>query len=89
MERLLRVEEVKEIYEMKGAGASIRGIDRELDISRNTVRRYLHTPGAMVTKPRRRRASKLDPCTEYIDWRTARCYGGNYGDWATGEGTPS
>ena len=30
---------MKEIYEMKGAGRSIRGIAQELDVSRNTVRR--------------------------------------------------
>lgn len=32
---------MKEIYEMKGAGRSIREIARELDVSRNTVRRDL------------------------------------------------
>ena len=31
---------MKEIYEMKGAGRSIRGIAQELDVSRNTVRWY-------------------------------------------------
>ena len=29
---------MKEIYEMKGAGRSIRGIAQELDVSRNRVR---------------------------------------------------
>ena len=58
---------MKEIYEMKGAGNSIRGIAREPDISRYTVRRYLNTPEAMVAKPRRRSVSKLDSFTEYID----------------------
>ncbi|TGG90283.1 MAG: HTH domain-containing protein, partial [Aphanocapsa feldmannii 277cV] len=38
---------MKEIYELKGAGCSIREIARELDISRNTVRRYLKSPEAM------------------------------------------
>ena len=66
-DRLLKVGDVKEIYEMKGAGNSIRGIARGLDISRNTVRRYLNTPEAIVAKPRRRRVSKLDSFTEYID----------------------
>ena len=66
---MLKVGDVKEIYEMKGAGSSIRGISRKLDISRNAVRRYLNTPEAVVVKPTRRRASKLDPFTEYIDRR--------------------
>ena len=44
---MLTVGMMKEIYEMKGAGHSIRDIARELDISRNTVRRYLKSPEAM------------------------------------------
>ena len=60
---------MKEIYELKGAGCSIREIARELDISRNTVRRYLKSPEAMRPKPRRRRPSKLDEYTDYIDHR--------------------
>ena len=58
---------MKEIYELKGAGCSIREIARELDVSRNTVRRYLKTPEAMRPQPRKRRASRLDPYTEYVD----------------------
>ena len=68
---LLTVGMMKEIYEMKGAGRSIREIARELDISRNTVRRYLKSPEAMRPKPRPPRGSKLDPYTEYIDHRMA------------------
>ena len=60
---------MKEIYEMKGPGCSIRDIARELDIARNTVRRYLKDPEAVMPKPRRRRASKLDPFIEYMDRR--------------------
>ena len=56
---------------MKGAGHSIREIARELDISRNTVRRYLKSPEAMRLKPRPPRRSELDPYTEYIDHRMA------------------
>ena len=56
---------------MKGAGRSIREIARELDISRNTVRRYLKSPEAMRPKPRPPRGSKLDLYTEYIDHRMA------------------
>ena len=60
---------MKEIYEMKWAGRSIRGIAEDLGIARNTVRRYLKSPEAMRPKPRQRRASKLDPYTEYVDRR--------------------
>ena len=58
---MLKVGEVKEIYEMKEAGRSIRGIAGELGIARNTVRRYLKSPEAISAKPRPQRASKLDP----------------------------
>ena len=62
---------------MKGAGRSIRGIAGELGIARDTVRRYppptrgqaLKSPEAMRPRPRPRRASKLDPYTEYVDRR--------------------
>ena len=60
---------MKEIYELKGAGCSIRGIANGLGIARNTVRRYLNTPEAMRPKPRPLRGSKLDPYMEYIDRR--------------------
>ena len=60
---------MKEIYEMKGAGRSIRGIAGELGIARNTVRRYLKSPEAMRPKPRPSRGSKLDAYTEYVDRR--------------------
>ena len=66
---MLKVGEVKEIYEMKGAGRSVRGIAGELGIARNTVRRYLRSPAAIRAKPRPQRASKLDPYTGYIDHR--------------------
>ena len=68
-DELLKVGEVKEIYEMKGAGRSIRGIAGELGIARNTVRRYLKSPEAVRAKPRPQRASKLDPYPGYIDSR--------------------
>ena len=66
---MLKVGEVKEIYELKGAGRRIREIARELDVSRNTVRRYLKSPEALRPKPRPMRGSKLDPYTEHIDRR--------------------
>ena len=60
---------MKEPYEMKGQGRSIRGIATELRISRNSVRKYLRSPGVPKEKRRRRRGLKLDPYTEYIDGR--------------------
>ena len=62
---------MKEVHEMKGAGRSVRGIARELDVSRNTVRRYLKSAAAMRPRPRPPRGSKLDPCAEHIDRRMA------------------
>ena len=60
---------MKEIYELKSAGCSIREVAREVQVSRNTVRKYLKSPEAMRPKPRKRRASRLDPYTEHIDRR--------------------
>ena len=62
---------MKEIYEMKGAGRSIRGIAGELGIARNTVRRYLKLPEAMRPKARPSRGSKVDAYTEYVDRRVS------------------
>ena len=45
------------------------GIDDDLGVARNTVRRYLKSPEAMRPKLRARRASKLDAYTEYVDRR--------------------
>lgn len=61
----------EELCELKGKGRSIRGIARELGVSRNSVRKYLRTPGVPKEKPRRRRESKLDPYTDHIDRRLA------------------
>ena len=57
---MLRGGTVRELYEMKGQGRSIRGIARELRISRNSVRKYLRSPGVPKEKRRRHRGSKLD-----------------------------
>ena len=61
--------QAKEIYEMKGAGCSMRGDRRELGIARNTVRRYLNSPDALRPKPRPRRSSKPDPSAGCVDRR--------------------
>ena len=51
MERLIKVGDVKEIYEKKGSGCSIRGIADDLGIARYTVRRYLRAREAMRPRP--------------------------------------
>ena len=60
---------MKELYELKGEGHSIRGIARELGISRNTVRKYVRSPEVPRAGQRSQRGSKLDPYKEYIDGR--------------------
>ena len=69
---MLRGGDVKEIYEMHGRGHSARAIARELGLARNTVLKYLHSPEAMLPKPRAARGSLLDPYTEHIDRRMAQ-----------------
>ena len=60
---------MKEIYEMKYAGRSIRGITEDLGVARNTICRYLKSPEATMPKPRPPWASKLEPYTEFVDRR--------------------
>ena len=62
---------VKELYELKGEGCSIRGIARELGISRNTVRKYVRSPEVPKPRTRPKRGTKLDAYKEYIDGRLA------------------
>lgn len=49
----------------------MRSIARTLGISRNTVRKYLRSPGLPQASPRPRRASKLDPYEVYLRQRVA------------------
>jgi predicted transcriptional regulator len=62
---------VKQLYELHGSGQSIRSIARELQISRNSVRKYLRSPGVPKAKPRPERVSKLDPYKEHLQERLA------------------
>jgi len=60
---------VRELYELKGKGRSMRGIASDLGISRDTVRKYVRSPEVPKPKPRVKRGSKLDAYKEYIDVR--------------------
>jgi transposase len=66
---MLRGGQVRAMYELRGKGQSIRGIARELGVSRNTVRKYLRSPEIPKSGPPGRRGSKLDPYKEYIEQR--------------------
>jgi transposase len=65
---MLVAEEAVEIRILKRQGKSIREIARMLDVSRNTVRRYLRGQG-LPHYEREARPSKLDPYKNYIDER--------------------
>ena len=55
-------------------GMSIRGIARELGVSRNTVRRYLRADQIPEFKVCRSRPSKLDPFKDYLQRRVAAAH---------------
>lgn len=62
---------MKRIYELQGAGQSIRSIAGTLGISRNTVRKYVRSPEVPQPKPRAPRSSLLDAHKPYIHERLA------------------
>ena len=68
---MLREEEVMEISILHRQGRSIRGIARELGISRNTVRYYLRNSNKPQYPKRAEGVSKLDPFKDYIQQRLA------------------
>ena len=68
---MLKEESVMEISILHRQGESIRGIARQLGVSRNTVRAYLRQDASPVYGPRPDRASKLDPYKPYIEQRLA------------------
>ncbi len=55
-----------DILAMHRQGRSIRAIARELNISRNSVRKYLRKPEVPAYPPRSARGSKLDPYKPYL-----------------------
>ena len=69
--KLLEGGKVKEIFELKGQGRSIRGIADDLGICKNTVKMYLRCPGLPKPKLRPHRPSLLDPFKERLQARLA------------------
>lgn len=63
---MLTQEQVVEIRVMARRGESLRAIARQLDCSRNTVRRYLRDEAAQRYSPRPARACKLDDYKRYL-----------------------
>ncbi len=57
---------MKQLYELKGEGRSIRAIARDLGVSRNSVRKYLRSPQIPKAKEQAPRGSELDPYKEYL-----------------------
>jgi len=68
---MLRGGVVRTIYEMHGQGQSIRAIAAATGVSRNTVRKYLRSPGVPTAKKRGKRGSKLDAFKPYVQQRLA------------------
>jgi transposase len=63
---MVRSGTVNTIHEMAIQGKSIQQIAITLGLARNTVRKYLRNPSAVIPQPRRKRGSKLDPFKEHV-----------------------
>lgn len=69
---MITSEELMKIKILHQQGYSQRAIAKELNISRNTVRKYINSDASEpVYKPRSKGQSKLDPFKQYIDERIA------------------
>jgi transposase len=64
-----RVERFEQVHELQKQGRSVRGIARDLKMSRNAVRRYLRRETCPASETRRGRGSKLDAFRPEIDRR--------------------
>ena len=69
---MLTQEQAVEIRVMARRGESVREIARQLDCSRNTVRRYLRDQAAQRYGPRDLRVCKLDGYKSYLQERLAQ-----------------
>ncbi len=69
-----RYERYQEVLTLHQQGRGVRAITRQVGISRNTVRRYLHAETFPEQGLRRKRPSRLDPYLPYLRERwEARC----------------
>src|SRR5437588_554253 len=62
---------VKQIYELRAEGQSVRAIARLLGVARNSVRKYLRADEIPKAQPRPARGSKLDPFRAHLEQRVA------------------
>lgn len=70
---MLTQQSLVEIHVLRRGGMGVRAIARELNLSRNTVRRYLCDMDKAPQYPKRpARVSKLDPFKEYLRGRRKR-----------------
>lgn len=69
---MLTQEQAVEIRVMARRGESVRAIARQLDCSRNTVRRYLRDQAAQRYGPREPRGCKLDDYKSYLHERVGQ-----------------
>jgi transposase len=69
--RRRRVEQFERVHELKRQGRSIRGIARELGLSRKAVRRYLRRASCPDWRPGRATRSGMDRYREEVDRRIA------------------
>jgi transposase len=72
MRRRRRVERFEKVHEQRKQGLAIRQIARDLDMSRNAVRRYLRCETCPGWNPGRPRRSRLDAHREWIDTRLSQ-----------------
>ncbi len=71
---MLTQEQCVEIRVLSRQGKSIRGIAKELGVSRNTVREHLRDPRPRRYGPRLPRVTKLDPYRAYLESRIAAAH---------------
>jgi transposase len=63
---MIRSGTVHTIHEMATQGKSIQQIAMTLGLARNTVRKYLRNPSAVLPHPRKKRVCKIDPFKEQV-----------------------
>ena len=71
---MLTQEQCVETRVLSRQGKSIRGIAKELGVSRNTVREHLRDPHPRRYGPRLPRVTKLDPYRAYLESRIAAAH---------------